>query len=124
MEPMGSSSRVGYDCGEHDYQEDGNSGLHHLHLKGEKLDEDGWGDFFPADGYFPTAAERAELYDAAAAEITTLPADQQLTFLRTLQEIRVAATEDTTLRATPGQLQRFDDEMRAMIDAITIGPKP
>lgn len=66
MEPMGSSSRVGYDCGEHDYDEDGNSGLHHLHLKGDTLDEQGWGDDFPANGYFPTSREKAQKAAATA----------------------------------------------------------
>lgn len=55
MDTMASSVRVGYNCGEHDYE---SPFAHHLRYRGQPLEYDGWGDDFLVDGYYPTAAER------------------------------------------------------------------
>lgn len=59
MEPMRNSVRVGYSCGEHDYE---NSGLHHKHFRGDFIDADGWaGDgTWPVNGYYLTAAQKLQ----------------------------------------------------------------
>lgn len=117
MEAMASSSRVGYDCGEHDYNEDGNSGLHHLQLRGETLDEDGWGDLFPVNGYISTVTELAELRGAAAHEMNQLPPEKRSEIVDIISGLRDAVWTDDTLKATPAQRQKFDDELTALLAA-------
>jgi len=59
---MANPIRVGYDCGEHGYDD---RGLHHKHFRGGFLDAEGWEGTFPSDGHYLTAAQRAILRAAS-----------------------------------------------------------